>query len=182
MALAGSLEPHCVDDSQNVNKARVVVVALSDELAKIVSAIYETKSLLDKQQEYLKSSIDTCSELESKVEFKITKLVFELVKETKTICLQCKPRVKYTGAERLRYVEANPSCEDPFYIHEGPDNLEVVNGKTTCAVHGPNFKSIKSDATFYEKSEKEIRRNPVIEQELENATCKSHRSSILILL
>lgn len=166
-----NIEPHLVEQSQQVNLARNTILKLSGPISKLNEAMNRTMAEQGEDQ----NTLDTCNMSEEKLLKELKKPIklykFRLVIETTIMCKSCSVLKEVTGDERKKYIDADPSMAnmDPIQVWVGTLLQPDANGAFKCEKHGNNFKQVQCEKTFYTDEYTEMEIDPTVQQQLNNA-------------
>ncbi|CAJ0947553.1 unnamed protein product, partial [Mesorhabditis belari] len=151
--------------------------ALQTPPHRVGETINEIKAQEKRAQENRGKESEMLKVLKVKVRF----YRFKMTYVDEMVCKNCTTYVEYTGVERDKVIEADPSLakKNPVVMVRG-GHAEKVDGKWTCKECGPNFPQVMVDRSFAKVYEDREEIDECVQKRLKEAINDRERCEILI--
>ncbi|CAJ0924953.1 unnamed protein product, partial [Mesorhabditis belari] len=173
--------PHRVEDTLHLNYARRIVKELAPPLTMIGTKVSETISEIEAQKKRADENRGKESEMLKVLKVKVQFYRFKMTYVDTMVCRNCTTYVEYTGVERDKLIEADPSLAErkPLVMTIG-GHAGKVDGKWTCKECGPDFPQSMSDRSYAKVYEDREEIDECVQKRLEEAKNDRERCQILI--
>ncbi|CAJ0945868.1 unnamed protein product, partial [Mesorhabditis belari] len=173
--------PHRVEDTLHLNYTRRIVKELALPLTMIGTKVVETINEIKAQEKRAQENRGKESEMLKVLKVKVQFYRFKMTYVDKMVCSNCTTQVEFTGVERDKVIEADPSLatQNPVVMVSG-GHAGKVDGKWTCKECGPNFPQVMVDRSFAKVYEDREEIDECVQKRLKEAIDDRERCQILI--
>ncbi|CAJ0945860.1 unnamed protein product, partial [Mesorhabditis belari] len=173
--------PHRVEDTLHLNYSRRIIKELAPPLTMIGTKVVETINEIKAQKKRADENRGKESEMLKVLKVKVRFYRFKMTYENTMVCRNCTTYVEYTGVERDKLIEADPSLakENPVVLLRG-GHAGKVDGKWTCKVCGPDFPQAMGNRSYAKVYEDREEIDECVQKRLEEAKNDRERCQILI--